>query len=162
MKTLFLIRHAKSDWTDDVEDFDRPLNERGHSDARKMAKHLLENDFQIDTFVTSPAKRALTTCRYFAETFGNSSIKKVEHLYEPLLEDFTNTILKLDDSFSSAALFSHNPTISDFASRLTPEIIMFPTCGVAVFEIDCDEWSQFEGANKKLQHLLTPKEIILM
>lgn len=159
MKTLFLIRHAKSDWTNEVPDFDRPLNERGHSAARKMAKYLLENGFSIDSFVTSPAKRALTTCRYFAETFGNSTIKKVEDLYEPLLEDFTNVILNTNDEFASVALFSHNPTISEFASSLSPEMVEFPTCGVAIFEIDCEEWSQFEGANKQLKHFFLPKEL---
>ncbi len=160
MKTLYLVRHAKSDWTHDVPYFDRPLNERGHHNAPRMAKYLLENGFNIDYFISSTAKRALTTCRYFAETFGNSNIKKTEDLYEPLMEDFTNTIVRIDDEFSSAALFSHNPTISQFATSLTTEIIEFPTCGVAVFEIDCDEWSQFEGADKALKHFFVPKEVL--
>ena len=160
MKTLYLVRHAKSDWTHDVPDFDRPLNERGHSNARGMAKHLLDNGFNIGCFISSPAKRALTTCRYFAETFGNSSIKKIEDLYEPLLEDFTNTVVRIDDEYSSAALFSHNPTISQFASSLTSEVLEFPTCAVAVFEVDCEEWSQFEGAHKTLTHFFLPREIL--
>lgn len=160
MKTLYLVRHAKSDWTHDVPDFDRPLNERGHSNARGMAKHLLENGFNIGFFISSPAKRALTTCRYFAETFGNSNIKKIEDLYEPLLEDFTNTVVRIDDEYSSAALFSHNPTISQFASSLTSEVLEFPTCAVAVFEVDCEEWSQFEGAHKTLTHFFLPREIL--
>lgn len=160
MKTLYLVRHAKSDWTHDVPDFDRPLNERGHKDAPRMAKYLLENGFNIEHFISSPAKRALTTCRYFAETFSNSNIKKTEDLYEPLMEDFTDTIVRIDDEFASAALFSHNPTISQFASSLTSEGIEFPTCGVAFFEVDCDEWSQFESADKTLKHFLVPKEVL--
>lgn len=160
MKTLYLVRHAKSDWTHDVSDFERPLNERGHSVAPKMAKYLLDNGFEIEQFISSPAKRALTTCRYFAETFGNSAIKKVQDLYEPHDEDFLETILNIDDQFSSAALFSHNPTISHFASSLTSEFLSFPTCAVAVFEINCHEWSQFEGAHKTLTHFLLPKEIL--
>lgn len=160
MKTLFLVRHAKSDWTHDVPDFDRPLNERGHRDAPRMAKYLMEKGLQIDHFISSPAKRALTTCRYFAETYGNPKIKKVEDLYEALGEDFTNTILRIDDEFSSAALFSHNPTISFYASSLTVESLDFPTCAVAVFEIDCDEWSQFEHAEKTLKHFFVPKVVL--
>jgi len=159
MKKLILVRHAKSDWTYDVEDFDRPLNERGHKDAPKMAKFLQENGVEIDAFVTSPAKRALTTCRYFAETFGNPKIRKEEDLYEPHPEDFVNTVLHFEDGFSNVALFSHNPGISDFATSLTQNMIQFPTCGVAVFEIDCEKWSQFEGADKKLLHFFEPKEI---
>lgn len=160
MKTLFLVRHAKSDWTHDVPDFDRPLNERGHDNAPKMAKYLLENGFNIEHFISSPAKRALTTCRYFAETFGNPNIKKTEDLYEPLFEDFDNTILKIDDEFSSAALFSHNPTISEYASSIAGEMVEFPTCGVAIFEIDCDEWSNYETAAKTLKHFFVPKEVL--
>lgn len=159
MKKLILVRHAKSDWTYDVEDFDRPLNERGHKDAPKMAKFLQENGLEIDAFVTSPAKRALTTCRYFAETFGNSKIRKEEDLYEPHPEDFVNTVLHFEDDFSNVALFSHNPGISDFATSLTQNMIQFPTCGVAVFEIGCEKWSQFEGADKELLHFFEPKEI---
>lgn len=159
MKTLYLIRHAKSDWLHDLPDFDRPLNERGHSDAPKMAKYLLDQGFKIDHFVSSPAKRALTTCRYFAETFGNSKIQKVEDLYEPLLEDFDNTIIRLSDDCASAALFSHNPTISQYASSITGESIEFPTCGVAVIEVDTDEWSNFKNAEKKLIRFFKPKDL---
>lgn len=159
MKTLYLVRHAKSDWTHDLPDYDRPLNDRGHSDAPKMAKHMAEQGYTIDCFVSSPAKRALTTCRYFAETFGNPHIKKEEDLYEPLKEDFTDIILNLSDENQSAALFSHNPTISEFASSLSAEPIEFPTCGVAIFKIDCDEWSLFEASGKRFIQFLKPKEL---
>ena len=101
----------------------------------------------------------MTTCRYFAETYGNSKILKEEDLYEPHLEDFLNTILNANNEFSSIALFSHNPGISDYASRLTEHMLEFPTCGVAIFEIHCEDWSQFEGADKKMLHFFIPKEI---
>ena len=159
MKTLILVRHAKSDWTENLPDFDRPLNERGHKDAPKMAKFLKENEIEIDRFVTSPAKRALTTCRYFAEVYENKDIKKVEELYHASTKEFLETIYELDDKFNHVALFSHNNGISDFASTLTPDFVLFPTCAVAIFEIDCEEWSQFEGANKKLLHFYEPKKI---
>lgn len=160
MKRLILVRHAKSDWTHDVPDFDRPLNERGHKDAPRMAKYVLDEGIEIEQFVTSPAKRALTTCRYFAETFRKPKIKKVEDLYEPHPEDFVNTVLDLDDDFSSIALFTHNPGISDFASSLTENMIEFSTCSVAIFDIDCQQWSQFEGADKKLVAFYKPKEVL--
>ncbi len=160
MKTLFLIRHAKSDWTHEIEDYNRPLNERGHENARGMAKFLLENGFEIEAFVSSPAKRALTTCRYFAETYGNSAIKKVEDLYEPLLEDFYKTIEFTSDEFRSLALFSHNPTLSDFLTDLVGEPREFATCTVAVLSVDCEQWSEFSSAKKTLTHFLLPREIL--
>lgn len=160
MKTLILVRHAKSDWTHDVPDFDRPLNERGHQTAPKMAKFLVDNSVAIDQFISSPAKRALTTCRYFAETFGNPKIKKVEDLYEPHQEDFLETIFNADSNLQSIALFSHNPGISEFASSLTTNILEFSTCAVAIFDVECEEWSEFEGANKKLRAFYKPKEVL--
>ena len=81
MKTLFLVRHAKSDWPAHVSDFDRPLSERGHRDAPKMAEFLKSKNVEIDTFVSSPAKRAITTCRYFAEIFEN--MLKISWWLEP-------------------------------------------------------------------------------
>lgn len=160
MKTLILVRHAKSDWSTDVDDFDRPLNERGHKDAPKMARFLREKPIEIEQFVTSPAKRALTTCRYFSEVYENKNIKKVEELYHASPKEFLETIYELEDVYQQVALFSHNNGISDFASSLTDNVVQFPTCGVAVFEISCDEWSQFEGADKKLVHFFVPKEVL--
>lgn len=159
MKTLLLVRHAKSDWTHDVPDFDRPLNERGHKDAPKMARAIKEKGNAIEQFVTSPAKRALTTCRYFAEVFENKDIKKVEDLYHASPKEFIDTILELDDQYSHVALFSHNNGISDFATQLASEQVCFPTCGVAIFEADCDAWSQFESASLKLVDFVIPKEL---
>ena len=160
MKTLILVRHAKSDWTHDLPDFDRPLNDRGHKDAPRMAIFVHEKGIEIQQFVTSPAKRALTTCRYFSEVYDNKDIKKVEELYHASSKEFLETINELDEKFDHVALFSHNNGISDFASSLTSETVLFPTCGVAVFEIDCEEWSHFEGAEKKLLHFFAPKEVL--
>ena len=75
MKTLLLVRHAKSDWPTNIDDFDRPLNERGHKDAPKMAKFIKEISVTIDAFVNQSCKRALTTCRYFAEVFEIKTFK---------------------------------------------------------------------------------------
>ena len=70
MKTLILVRHAKSDWGNpSLSDFDRPLNERGKRDAPIMAKRLLDKKIKIDQIIASPAKRAAKTAKYFAEAF---------------------------------------------------------------------------------------------
>ena len=150
MKTLILVRHAKSDWTTNVPDFERPLNERGHKDAPRMAHFLKDTGVEIDQMITSPAKRALTTCRYFAEVFENKNIKKEEELYLASSREFLNTIYNISDEIDSVALFSHNEGISEFASSLTEEFLQFPTCGVAIFKIDCDEWSHVSGHDRRL------------
>lgn len=159
MKTLYLIRHAKSDWTTQEEDFQRPLNERGHSDAPRMARHLKSEGYGIEKFVSSPAKRALTTCRYFAETYSNPEIKKVEDLYEPLLEDFSSVLSSLREPLHSVAVFSHNPTISQYASKLLETPMEFPTCAVAVIESTAVQWSAFQEGEINLKAFFTPRDI---
>ena len=70
MKTLILVRHAKSDWgTPSLGDFDRPLNDRGKRDAPVMAQRLLDKKIKIDAFISSPAKRAKKTATVFAEAY---------------------------------------------------------------------------------------------
>lgn len=160
MKKILLVRHAKSDWTTHEEDFDRPLNERGHKDAPKMAKFLLENGIEINQFVTSPAKRALTTCRYFAEVFENKNILKIEELYNASPTEFLEVIENLDDSQKNVAIFSHNNGISYFANSLTKENIEhMPTCSVTAFSIECEHWKDFKSAEKKFLFFEKPKEI---
>ena len=84
MKTIILVRHAKSSWEEPgLSDFDRPLNDRGKKDAPEMAARLKEKKLDVDLFVSSPAKRARRTARFFAEAFGKEKedIQLVEDLY---------------------------------------------------------------------------------
>ncbi|MFC4162737.1 SixA phosphatase family protein [Epilithonimonas zeae] len=156
MKTLLLVRHSKSDWPEDMDDFDRPLTELGKTNAPKMARLLKDKSVEIDTFISSPAKRALHTCELFSEVFGKPySTEKT--LYNPREASFENLIYSLDDSINSVALFSHNNGISNFANSLTDEIVNLPTSGVVAYQIDCDKWSDFEMAKKKFLYFYSPK-----
>ncbi len=160
MKTLFLVRHAKSDWPVNTADFDRPLSEKGHRDAPKMAEFLKSNLSKIDTFVSSPAKRAITTCRYFAEVFENDNITEVEKLYDASTADFLEVIENLSDEIENVALFSHNNGITYFANSLTNENIMhMPTCAVVGFKINAETWQDFQKAEKEFLFFYKPKEI---
>lgn len=158
MKTLILIRHAKSDWPENVADMDRPLAERGIKNARKMAKFLLKEAYEIDCLVTSPAKRTIETCEIFSDIF-EMEYETEGKLYHPSEQKFMSVVLSVDDRFNSAAMFSHNNGISNFANSLSDEFIDFPTCGVAIFNVDIDEWSNFENADKKLIAFYKPKSI---
>lgn len=160
MKRLYLVRHAKSDWPQDTDDFDRPLSERGHADAPKMARYLKSENHAIDLFVTSTAKRALTTCRYFAEVYESKNILKCEELYQASHREFLEVIESLKDAEDHVALFSHNDGISHFANSLTEEnIVHLPTCSVAAFEIDADSWRDFRQAKKHFLFLYQPKDL---
>ncbi len=156
MKTLLLVRHAKSDWPEDMEDFDRPLTETGRTNAGKMAEFLKFNNIDIEHFITSPAIRAKETCELFSEIFNKQfSIK--DELYRPSEENFLSVILNTEDKINTLALFSHNNGISNFANSLSNEIVNLPTCGVVGYEIDCEDWSNFEMAKKRFLFFYSPK-----
>jgi phosphohistidine phosphatase len=161
MKTLLLIRHAKSSWDNNtLKDFDRPLNDRGKKNAPEMASRLLKRKIDIELFVSSPAKRAETTAILFNKEFKKD---EGEIVFEPRLynadpEDFYNVILKLDDKYKSIAVFSHNPGITDFANSLT-EVRMenIPTCGIFGVGIEIEKWSEFIEGKKNFIFFDYPK-----
>src|SRR5215208_3658741 len=100
MKTLILVRHAKSSWdAPGLSDFDRPLNERGKKDAPEMAERLKEKGIKVDQFVSSPAKRARKTAKYFAEVFGQSKddILLVDVLYAANTSIFRKVVEELEN-----------------------------------------------------------------
>lgn len=158
MKTLLLVRHAKSDWPEDTEDFDRPLAESGIRDAQRMAAHVHETGIKVDRLISSPALRALSTCKIFNQQF-QTDMETNRKLYNANEGNFLSVIYELADDTKSVAMFSHNNGISNFANTLCDTIFAFPTCGVAVWQIDCDAWADFEGANKKLLFYVEPKNI---
>ena len=161
MKTLLLIRHAKSSWDQAGQsDIERPLNDRGKKDAPEMAKRLKNKDVKIDQLVSSPAKRARATARLFAEEFGfkKDDIKIVEELYMATREGFASAIAAIKNDNETVALFSHNPGITEYASTLTNvRIDDMPTCAIFAVQANTDKWSDFEEAEKKFLFFDYPK-----
>ncbi len=158
MKKLIVIRHAKSDWTNNTKDFDRPLSKRGNKDAPKMARLLLQQDIQIDHFVSSTANRAQTTCKLFAKEFKSGSIQLEDSLYMAAPQDFVEVITKLDDKYDTVAIFSHNNGLTYFVNDLSEkDIDHVPTCGVVGFDVDTDNWADFVAAKKEFQFFFYPK-----
>lgn len=153
MKTLYLVRHAKSSWGDfTLPDFERPLNERGKRDAPDMASRLKTQAGEIDVFVSSPAKRALKTCIAFCDAYKRSEKDILLHdeLYHAPEATFYKVISQLDNDFKSAAIFSHNPGITDFVNSLRANIALdnMPTCAIFGVYADIKNWKQFESADK--------------
>jgi phosphohistidine phosphatase len=161
MKQLLLVRHAKSDWGDSsLSDFDRPLNERGKRDAPVMAHRLLDKKISIDSFISSPAKRAKKTAVIFAKTFNTEKDTIIfrDELYGAGEEVFFDVIRNADKKSNSIAVFSHNPGITDFANQLTDaRIDNIPTCGVFAIKVDCEKWSDFKEAKKEFWFFDFPK-----
>jgi phosphohistidine phosphatase len=161
MKRLLVIRHAKSSWAlAGQEDFERPLNDRGHRDAPMMAERLKKLDIDIDAFISSPANRALTTAGYFAKEFGlhKKDIDQRKELYHAMPAVFFGIIGGLDDNIKTAAIFSHNPGITAFVNMLTQaQVDNMPTCAVFAVKADIKHWKDFESAGKELWLFDYPK-----
>jgi len=141
-------------------DFDRPLNDRGQRDAPVMAKRLLDKGVQIDAFVSSTANRALTTAGYFAEAYQSSKkdIMGFRQLYHAHASAFYEVIGKLEDKITTAAVFSHNPGITEFINSLTTtKIDDMPTCGIFAVKVDIADWKEFQSAKKTFWFFDYPK-----
>jgi|SRR5688572_4897435 len=144
MKRLVIIRHAKSSWANALlDDFDRPLNERGKADAPMMARQLLDKKLTPDQVITSPAKRAHATAKRFAKVF---EISKKEIQKEPKLYHASeNSILKIcrdiPDELNCVFVVGHNPGLTYFVNYVSNlEIDNIPTAGVVVMEIS--DWKK--------------------
>lgn len=161
MKTLVLIRHAKSDWGNStLNDFDRPLNKRGMRDAPLMAKVLDEKDIKPDFILTSSANRAITTAKFFAEHFGLSdgNFSDNINIYRGNHRTYINLLNELDNKFDTVFLFGHNPEISYVASELLSDFAEhIPTAGCIVIDFDIDDWIDIESGKGKLRLFDYPK-----
>ncbi len=163
MKTLIVIRHAKSSWDDpELSDFKRPLNDRGERDAPRMAKRLKEKDFAINTVVSSPAVRALTTCHVFVDVLGfpKKHVQEIKELYHAGEEIILSVVRKLTDNKQDVALlFGHNPGLTDFVNSLLDEDIdNIPTTGIVCCRLKIDKWSDAKWGCGEMEFFDWPKK----
>ncbi|HEY0749855.1 MAG TPA: histidine phosphatase family protein [Chitinophagaceae bacterium] len=161
MKTVILVRHAKSSWDNIGEaDIDRPLNERGKKDAPEMAKRLKKRDLEVDAFITSHAKRARRTARAFAEEFGLDKKDVVinEDLYGAYASGFDKVIASLPEKYKTVALFSHNPGITEFVNTLTGvQVDNMPTAAIFAVSSEAETWEDFKTSEKQFLFFDYPK-----
>jgi phosphohistidine phosphatase len=162
MRTLTLIRHAKSSWDyPELSDFERPLNDRGRRDAPAMARRLLRLPPKPDLLLSSPALRALTTARLFAEVlrFSAEAVAVNARIYEASAEKLLGVAQRLDDAARHVMLFGHNPGISEFAHLLAHcPFDDMPTCAAARFEFEIKAWGDLSASAGKLVHYSFPKD----
>ena len=161
MKTLILVRHAKSSWdAAGVDDFDRALNERGKKDAPEMAKRIRAKEIKIDVLLSSPAKRAHKTAKYFAEELDieREKIVLVDKLYEASVTAFLEVVSTIDEDNKTAIIFAHNPGITEFVNTLTKvRLDNMPTCGVFAVQAEADKWTDFLKSEKHFLFFDYPK-----
>ncbi len=162
MKNVYFVRHAKSSWEDpSLRDIDRPLNRRGLRDAPFMAKVLKSKNVQPDLIISSPANRALTTAKYFAQELNVSekNIKVRNSVYGAYPEDVIRLLKGLDDHIETVMVFGHNPTFTSIVNRFTTEYIAnVPTCGIAKVEADIESWQALNESNTVQTEYYYPKQ----
>jgi phosphohistidine phosphatase len=146
MKTLTLIRHAKSSWKyPDLADYDRPLNKRGRRDAAMMAERLAARGFGPQRILTSPALRALRTAEAMAAAIDlpSQQIEITPLIYGGGVQDLLQLIRELAPDETWVALVGHNPEFTMLACRLSGQSIeSVPTCGVVESQFETDRWQQ--------------------
>ena len=163
MKTLFLIRHAKSDRRSGVADIERPLNGRGLSDAPEMGRRLKEKGVVFDAVYSSPAKRAFDTAKLACESAGfpPENIVRNEKFYTFSSADLLGAVESvIDETFQKVAVFCHNFAITDLANILSGEAIdNVPTCGIVHIETDADLWANTGNEKGRLVDFDFPKSV---
>lgn len=147
MKRLYIVRHAKSSWKTDLNDFNRPLNKRGKKSAPDMGERLKKLKVMPDLILSSPAVRAITTAGIIAAKLGypEERIAIDEAIYGAGIEDLVEIVRRTDDSVDVLMIFGHNPGFTDLARSLTDEyIVNLPTCAVYCVDFDLDTWEQID------------------
>ena len=161
MKTLYLVRHAKSSWNNaNLSDHDRPLNHRGERDAPRMGKRLQKRKPQPETILSSSAVRAQTTAHILAQAIGfpESEIVIDERLYGAEPKDVVSIVGELDNALDCAMVVGHNPTFTGLVNALGQcEIDNVPTCGVAILTFSTKTWKNIAKVGGTLVEFDYPK-----
>lgn len=162
MKSIIMVRHAKSDWSNlYLPDIERTLNERGLRDAKKMGQLLLARNVKIDFIIASTAKRAAQTAMLIAKELGldTNQIQWSEELYHAPPSIIEQHIETIDATHNHVMIVCHNPGITHFVNSLQGHITdNIPTCGMAAFAIEMDKgWEDFHLVNKRLMFYDFPK-----
>jgi phosphohistidine phosphatase len=162
MKTLLLLRHAKSSWRDEsLADHDRPLNDRGKRDAPRMGRLLKAQQLVPDIVVCSTAKRARKTATRVLEASGyNVALELREELYHAPPNVFIEMLQGQQDDHQCVMLVGHNPGMEDLLALVTRRFETLPTAALAQVELPIDRWRDLTmDTPGALVHLWRPKEL---
>jgi phosphohistidine phosphatase len=160
MKTLLLVRHAKSSRDEpSLPDTERQLSGRGRRDAPRMGRRLHERGIELDLMVSSPALRALATAKIIARQlrYPRTRIAVDDRLYPGAARTLLEVIRGLDESLARVMLVGHNPGLSELAHRFASAITDLPTCAVAEFTFDTGSWRDLGRVEARNVTLESPK-----
>ncbi|MGI4878572.1 MAG: SixA phosphatase family protein [Janthinobacterium lividum] len=169
MKTLTLLRHAKSTWDDPVErDFDRPLNGRGRRAAARIGQWLADADSSFDHVRASPAVRVRQTIEGIEDGLGRALKPMFDtRIYLASAVTLLDLVQGFEDKAATGMLIGHNPGLEDLLLLLTPDAdplrgeaeIKYPTATLAVLELDIAAWHDAKSGCAHLRHFIRPRDL---
>lgn len=162
MKTLLLMRHAKSSWKESkLADHERPLNKRGRHDAPMMGELLIERELVPQKILCSSALRARQTAELLAENAGYSEeIIYSDRLYLAEADEYFSALRELPDDIDRVMLIGHNPGLETLLQLLSGQIQSLPTAVIAHLTLPVDSWADISSETAaELVEIWRPKEI---
>jgi phosphohistidine phosphatase len=162
LKSLLILRHAKSSWKHEgLPDHERPLNRRGRDDAPRIGKLLAQQGLRPDHVVSSTAVRAQTTARLAGEACGyEGRIELREELYLSGAESYLAALRATPAAAARAMIVGHNPDVEELLTLLTRRDEAMPTAALAWVELPIDSWDELhEGVRGKLAGLWRARDI---
>ncbi|MDO6706907.1 histidine phosphatase family protein [Photobacterium sp. 1_MG-2023] len=163
MKLLFVVRHAKSSWDNpDLDDHDRPLNERGLKNAEEMAKRFGAWLAMPQRILSSTAERAFQTAQFFEQGLHPhpTELATTVGLYTDSAHEVAEIIQSVSDEIDRLMVVCHNPAINELVGRLGLKIENMPTCGVAVFAIHTEQWKNLGPETSEVIFFDYPKRLL--
>jgi len=162
MKTLMLLRHAKSSWDDaSLPDAERPLNERGVRDAPRIGNWMYQQKLKRPcALVCSPAVRTRQTMKLVVGAAGIGCPARLdERIYQASVAGLLDVIRDAPETCDCLMLIGHNPGIAELLEHLTNEQRSMPTAALAIIELEATEWHGIEGKTNRLTHFIKPRDL---
>ena len=160
MKKLYLIRHAKSDWSNPaLDDFDRPLNKRGKKNVLFMGQILHKKDVSPDLIISSPAYRARTSAKKIAKEINyHKKIVFNEYLYQASFKTILEIVNFTENTYDEIFIIGHNPSLNVLAFYLIDFNENIPTSGIVEIEFSCNSWREVNKSNAKFVSFEYPRK----
>jgi len=161
MKTVYIVRHAKSSWEHPhLSDHDRPLLNKGKNRTKLIGQYLVRNKISVDQIISSSAVRAYETGKIIAKSIGYpvDDIQIERGIYHTDVERLVDSLYGLSNNIQSVMFFGHNPTFTYFANEwLDEKIDWLPTSALAGISFDTDNWNKLARAKHKTEIYVTPR-----
>jgi len=161
IKTLYLIRHAKSDWQDPgTSDFERALTKKGRKDIKTMGSYLKLRGVLPDLLLASCSLRTQETADGLADRLGFEGQRDyLQELYLTSSETLVETLMSQEKSFDTIMVVGHNPQMTEVANLLTEEhVAKVPTLGMVAITFEIEEWSELEETKGEIDFFIFPKQ----